>query len=496
MSLDNKQIAFAMQQVKELFSKGFIDEKQQTKILEYYKELKPASSANRALVALGVLAAFLVGAGIILIFAYNWSDFSKTLRAFLSFMPLLLAQGFAFYVLWTSRKKTNSLNNTNFYKVWSEPAAVFWILSVGASISLVTQTYHISGDLPGFFLAWSLATIPVLFLFFSVFAFVSYLILLASYTGATFVSSATSVPWTFWLLLVVAVVFYVLYFYRYYFLHNEHSQKLSTLKKEIMASVFAISILVFVPLHLHYKWFFKYEGFSIVLLLLSMFSFLFFVSLYSLNNAEDNNQETQNFLSNFARFFESKSLLVIAFGGIAWLLFAATFGDFWRDIKPFVLQIKESVTSIDLAFDALIYVVLFFSGLVATFFYVRPLAAKQPDYHVFPSVGIALLILSVLAHTFFAREWLPHFFVVLFNLYIFASGIVLIYFGIKQISLLKVNLGFLLTAAIIVIRFYDSDISLLTRGVIFIVLGMALFWLNRFLVRNYFTENSTVAGEK
>ncbi|MCX7009694.1 MAG: DUF2157 domain-containing protein, partial [Kiritimatiellaeota bacterium] len=75
-------------------------------------------------------------------------------RAGLSFLPLVLAQGL---VAWVMVNRPQSL-------AWREGTGALLFLMIGASISLVAQTYNISGDLPRFILTWALLGLPVVYL--------------------------------------------------------------------------------------------------------------------------------------------------------------------------------------------------------------------------------------------------------------------------------------------------------------------------------------------
>jgi len=47
---------------------------------------------------------------------------------------------------------------------WREGVAAFWVLSIGASISLIAQTYNLGGDFGGFMLTWTLLSLPIVYL--------------------------------------------------------------------------------------------------------------------------------------------------------------------------------------------------------------------------------------------------------------------------------------------------------------------------------------------
>jgi uncharacterized membrane protein len=138
-------------------------------IHNYYQD-KKATAANPLLAIFGALGGVLVGLGIILIFAHNWDNFSRQVKTFLAFAPLVLSQAFA---AWCIIK-----NKTAAFK---ETAAVLIFFSVGASISLVAQIYNISGDFPQFLLTWAVVCIPLMYLLRSNAAVVLHLIISTVY---------------------------------------------------------------------------------------------------------------------------------------------------------------------------------------------------------------------------------------------------------------------------------------------------------------------------
>ena len=75
------------------------------------------------------------------------------------------------------------------------------------------------------------------------------------------------------------------------------------------------------------------------------------------------------------------------------------------------------------------------------------------------------------------------FSMVLMNVYALALGVSLIWLGVRDRRLGVVNLGMLVTAALIIARFFDSDMSFLLRGLAFIVVGAGFLVTNVVLIR-------------
>jgi len=74
-------------------------------------------------------------------------------------------------------------------------------------------------------------------------------------------------------------------------------------------------------------------------------------------------------------------------------------------------------------------------------------------------------------------------FSVLFNIVMFATGIYFIWDGTKNVSLVSANVGMVTVCTWLVMRFFDSDMSLAVRGVAFLVLGIGFLLFNLRLIK-------------
>jgi uncharacterized membrane protein len=102
----------------------------------------------------GILGAVLIGGGIILLLAHNWEQLTRPMRAVISFLPLLTGLGLAGWVLMGKSDST----------AWCEGVGAFWVLSIGTAIALVAQTYNLGGDFGDFMLGWVLLGLPIIYL--------------------------------------------------------------------------------------------------------------------------------------------------------------------------------------------------------------------------------------------------------------------------------------------------------------------------------------------
>jgi len=71
----------------------------------------------------------------------------------------------------------------------------------------------------------------------------------------------------------------------------------------------------------------------------------------------------------------------------------------------------------------------------------------------------------------------------LFNAYMFALGVGTIVWGVREGAIGIVNGGMIILTALIVARFFDSDMGLIARGVAFILIGIGFLVTNLILIK-------------
>lgn len=114
-------------------------------------DLGDRGAARKLILAL--LGSILVGAGVVLLFAHNWDELSRPMRAVVSLGQLLLAQSIAAFVLWKHPRSSAGL----------EGSGAWLTLSIGAAIGLIAQTYHLDGELGDFMLVWIALAAPLVY---------------------------------------------------------------------------------------------------------------------------------------------------------------------------------------------------------------------------------------------------------------------------------------------------------------------------------------------
>ncbi|MCK5242835.1 hypothetical protein KAR34_10315 [bacterium] len=87
-----------------------------------------------------------------------------------------------------------------------------------------------------------------------------------------------------------------------------------------------------------------------------------------------------------------------------------------------------------------------------------------------PGIGILTLIL-------------PMSHILLYNIYFLSIGVGISLLGVQLKKLSLSNGGLLLVALLVVTRFFDSDMSFLGRGLVFVIIGAIFLGINIYIIK-------------
>jgi hypothetical protein len=105
-----------------------------------------------AQMVVGAVGALLIGTGLIAVLAYNWDDFPRWVRLVLALGPLAATQAVSWWVL----QKDEAA------KPWQrEAAALAQTLAVGAAMALVSQIYNLPGKWTDLIFWWCVVSVPL-----------------------------------------------------------------------------------------------------------------------------------------------------------------------------------------------------------------------------------------------------------------------------------------------------------------------------------------------
>ena len=416
-------------EIPELIKAGIISEDVANNIKEYYKN-KEGKSSNRLFVVFGVLGAILVGLGIILIIAHNWDELSRTSKTILSFIPLVVGQLLVGYTL---LKKQNSI-------AWRESSTAFLFFAVGASISLISQVYNISGNLSSFLLTWMLLIIPLVYVMRSSIASLLYIAGISYYVVEAGYSFHHSVNFNYyWILLFLILPFYYLLY--------KHKPKSNSMTFHNW--LLPLSLLLALGTLSN-----KNEEFM----------FVAYISLLGVF-----------YLLGNTKFFAKQKLInnsfkIIGSLGTIGILLTLSFDWFWQDLRnnDFIFEkiIQSSEFIVSLILIILAGVLLFYQIKGKSIKEIKPISLIFLLFVVIYFVGTQYFIAPIII-----------------NIIIFVVGILTMREGAEQNHLGILNYGLLIITALIFCRFFDVDLSFILRGMLFIFVGVGFFVANYMMLK-------------
>lgn len=420
--LTKKQKHWLQYESDEWVEQGIINPQQQSQILGRYStshiESFYSSWSSLLLISLG---AILIGGGIVLLIAHNWESFGKDTRTVLSILPLLLAQA----LTWYSVRYKPQLTGLR------EASGILLFFAVAASIALISQTYHIYGDLERFLITWLLLGIPTLYLVESagVLMLVCALIL--------WLCGLEREP--YWLYFLVLVP----YLYNLY-----KRQQLVLFQWALWFIVIGTTISIIYSV----SWKSPLEDWMIYITL-ALCVFYYVLGKWLFGFKDDG--------------FWANPLCSAGVLGILIISLMLTWEDFYR--------YSHLDTEINWNFnDYLILSVFGVSILLTLSFLVQKF--KSLEIHQWALIGSILL--TILGMSGIHLKLPELIYIAIANIYVLVASVVLMSQGIKQHRLMLLNAGLLWFSFLVLFRFFDSDIPFVLKGVVFIIIGSAFLGVN------------------
>ena len=414
-------------QLNELVQQNIIPQLTANNISEYY-EKKHQSNPNTILLTFGIIGALLGGLGIILILAHNWDMMGILLKTIIAFIPLLAGQFLCGYSLF--KKKGNV--------VWRESSAMFLFIGIGACISLISQTYHIQGDLNPFLLTWMLLGFPLVYLMKSSSTAILFIV------GVTFCAAAQYGLWGFMLLL--GIIPHILRLHK----SNKSRNALS-----ITYWILSISLLIALGSVAH----------SGILVHIAYFSLLGVLYNYGHSKWMEHNK----FFANGPR--------IIGGLGIIGLLFFYSFDFIWKMMLGNHWYVSEAAINWSTAYYSAEFVFSAIFSLVAVILlFIRH--RKAPLNRVRPIALLPFVFMLV-----FAMGYYWSFSQLVINLLILFVGINIIIEGAKKDHLGILNKGLAIIMILTLCRFFDTQISFVIKGVMFMLVGAGLIVTNYLVIK-------------
>lgn len=428
-------ISWLHKEIPQWKQEGIIDEATSNKLEERYQhQLSSQEKGNTFLVVFGTIASLLIGTGIISLFATNWDFFNQTQKVIVSFIPLVIS---ASLYLFTYLKKGDSM-------AWKESVSILVMLSFGASLGLISQVYHISGDLGQFLTVWLLSSVPLIYLYRSYAVFLIYVV---------FATVLLFVDWrNFDLVRVYLIPLLALPFY-YLQLKHERLHNKTFVSSWLLPLAYGLMVLAKS----------MYEG-SIAFLMIVAFSFFLYLLGQVIYSKENHVFKTP--------------LKIYAYLVVIILAYCYTFVDLTESIVG-GWELKRDILELHLH-DQVKLVVFVGLGILLL------VKCIKQGIHVNPFLAVTPLLFFLPLVVTRGEEMLI---TVIFCVYLFALGIYLIAQGVNNKSMLHLNVGMLVVCAMILSKFFEVDVSLTVKGIVSIVMGMCFLATNVVLSKNLKSTN-------
>lgn len=423
--MSRASVAWLRRELPKLVAAGVLSPEAADALRRHYA----ASGLGRRLAAaiLTVLGALLVGGGVVLLLAHNWDDLSRTARAGILVALLVAAQALSAFALVRQWRSVT----------WRESAGGLQMAAVASAVALVAQTYHVPGDLAGFYRTVLLLTIPLVYLLES--AAVSVLtwgMLVALSTTGLFHDPGVL---TWWGLAAAGVPFPVLLARR----EGDGWRAALTIVTAVVALFVGGTINAGRS---------DWEGLWV------LYSLGLLAIVHALGSAEEDGAWRRR-------------LRAPAYVGLVVVGVMLTFEWPWKEVAAGLpAQAEAGVWA-----TAAVAIAL---GLWATWLAVHLI--RTGEFHL--GMTSAAWVAGALAYALALADVAPAARLV-FDLWLAAVGITGLAEGWRSGRLGRANAGLLALAGLALARFFDADVSFLLRGLGFIGVGVSFLVTNLLLVR-------------
>ncbi|WP_296384993.1 DUF2157 domain-containing protein [Winogradskyella sp.] len=415
-----------LNELPELLEHNIISDDVASNITAYYQS-KADEQPNRLFTIFGVLGSALVGLGIILILAHNWDNFSKLVKTCFAFLPLILGQVVSGYSI--LKKKSQA---------WKESSGTFLFFAIGASIALISQIYNIPGDLSGYLLTWIVLGLPLIYVLNSK-AVTMLIIVFATYyaceLGYSF-GNADKAPWLYFAMLLGTIPFYI----------NLLKQAPKANSTSIFNWLYALSLTIILGAFIGSNW---SLGFLMYAMLFGLFYNLGKMHVY-------NNQQLRR-----------NSFVVIGSLGTVILWMILSFNMIWKEMQNELIVFNS--------YEMLISIALFIAAL-GLLLYSRK-NKENLKFNLFQYMFILFVVVFAIGHSNYGLG------TIFTNVIVLALGVFAIKIGADSFRFSILNYGLLIITAMIVCRFFDTDMSFVLRGLLFVSVGLGFFLTNYIMLK-------------
>ena len=128
--------------------------KQRAVNVQNQSQINQNKQNNGLIITVSIIGVFLIGFGVIYLFAHNWDDLSRSTKTMLSLVPVFIS---VLANIFTVTKRKDNV-------IWQESTAISSFLAVGSMLGLILQIYQLPGIENYFYTYWCILCLPVVYL--------------------------------------------------------------------------------------------------------------------------------------------------------------------------------------------------------------------------------------------------------------------------------------------------------------------------------------------
>ncbi len=394
-------------------------------------ETEKTNYNNTLMIVFSILGALLVGVGVVLIFVTFWQEMSMFWKGALSFIPLLLGQASGVFVLLKKKDKIP----------WCEGGSVLWSAGIAATLTLIYNIFDLSIQWQNVLLFMAVSILPIMLLLKSVSPLIFYYAFSIIWGQKTLLDEKTGI----FILIVTCVLIAIGCAFSVYMVKKENKSHRSVYS--MWVSVLAAAVFTAIVG--------MEAGNAISLPIVGLGSVAICLYIFSFKDGD------------MAMPYKIPGLLLVS-------------------IFMFIVSTMFLFEGVDNETPQKMYVAVCFIAIIVSAVYTR---LKNAD--IAALIFLALSLLSLIVYTVMSfklerhywneSELVPYFTVL--KIIALAANIVMMISGGRERKLIPINIGFVGTAALVMLTVAQSGLSLMGNGFILLVFGGVLLTINFKLAR-------------
>jgi len=402
----------------------------------------PKRNTNALIILFSVIGALLIGAGVILIGAWNWEYFPIPLRIAIAFLPLVISQALAVF---TVRAKYESL-------AWRESIAILVTASVFASIAIVGQVFHLPSDYSTYVLTCGLLSLPMIYILDAASPLLVYYWAILNW--AALESSPTNA--------LILLGLFVLGALFVYLKKGKATARLAYMAWVTVVAGFALVLIMGIAL-------------KCSLLLVALCYFVLLVSIEGLS------------VEGLPEQLLAPFKIIGVLGGLITTAIL-TYEAMWSYADTWSYQGRLA----NVGGSAMIGIML----AAALFFAIRLFKYDKAKSGLVASLAFLCVLRFLWIMFGLSDSSYAFIFMCVSNLAMLLIGVGFIVYGVRKTALLQTNIGMAAICALIAMRFFDVEMDFLWRGIVFLVLGTVFLLVNVKILRTRKQSKQEESGQE